>query len=48
MPTVSVLPAVSDTVTVAVAVPVAAAAGVPPITPVPASMLSPVGSPVAL
>ena len=35
MSTVSVLPAVSDTVTVTLAVAVAAAVGVPLITPVP-------------
>ena len=46
--TVSVLLAVSDTVTVAVAVPVFAALGVPLITPVLELMLNPDGSPVAL
>ena len=46
--TSAVLPAASDTVTVALAVPASAVSGVPPITPVPASMLNPDGSPVAL
>ena len=45
--TVAVLAAVSNTVTVTLAVPVAAASGVPLITPVPALMLNPVGSPEA-
>ena len=46
--TSAVLPAVSLTVTVASAVFASAASGVPPIAPVPVSMLSPGGSPVAL
>ena len=45
--TVAALPAASETVTVALAVPVAAVSGVPLIAPVEASMDSPDGSPVA-
>ena len=48
MSTVPVLPAVSLTVTVASAVFASAVSGVPLIAPVPVSMLSPGGSPVAL
>ena len=48
MSTVSVLPAVSDAVTVAVAVLEAAVSGVPLIAPVPEAMLSPDGRPAAL
>ena len=48
MPTVALLPPLSDTVTVTLAVAVAAAVGVPLITPVLALMLNPVGSPEAL
>ena len=43
----SVLPAVSRTVTVAMAVLTSAVSGVPLITPFPVSMLSPDGNPVA-
>ena len=46
--TSAVLPAASFTVTVASAVFALALSGVPPITPVPVSMLNPGGSPVAL
>jgi hypothetical protein len=47
MSTVAVLPAVSVTVTVASAVFASAVSGVPSMTPVPVSMPSPDGRPVA-
>ena len=47
MSTVPVLPAASVTVTVTVAVPALAASGVPPMTPVTASMARPEGRPAA-
>ena len=45
--TVTLLPALSDAVTVALAVPALAVSGVPLIAPLAESMLNPDGSPVA-
>ena len=47
MSTVAALPAVSFTVTLTLAVLALAVSGVPPMTPLPASMLNPDGSPGA-